>query len=149
MTEIETAIGTGMKLTCSKEELVRGLAIVSRAVSPRVSVQVLGGVLVRAGEDQVELAASDMELSLRLGIDCKAEGEGAAVVPARLFVELARLLPEDEVHLEYKPDESVVELTCGSAGSRLYTYSADDFPELPAGYPAHTVLGDRGAVPVT
>jgi hypothetical protein len=66
MTEIETAVGSAVKVTCSKDELTRALSVVGRAVSTRASVQVLGGVLLRGGEGSLELAATDMELSLRL-----------------------------------------------------------------------------------
>src|SRR6266545_1015323 len=94
MIEIETAIGVTVKVTCARDELTRALSLVGRAVSTRATVQVLGGILVKAGDGRVDLAATDMELSLRLALDCQVEGEGAVVVPGRLLVDLARLLPE-------------------------------------------------------
>src|SRR5436190_19572330 len=97
MTEIETAVGSAVKVTCSKDELTRALSVVGRAVSTRASVQVLGGVLLRAGEGHLELAATDMELSLRLAVDCQVEGAGAVVAPGRLLVDLAPLLPAGAV----------------------------------------------------
>jgi DNA polymerase-3 subunit beta len=146
MTEIETAVGTTMRITCSKAELARALSLVGRAVSTRAAVQVLGGVLVRAGEGQVELAATDMELSLRLSVDCHVEGEGAVVAPGRLLIELARLLPESEVVLEHNPDSGVLEVTCGAASYKLNTYSAEDFPKLPDVEAAETFTVDRAAL---
>jgi DNA polymerase-3 subunit beta len=146
MTEIETAVGTTMRITCSKAELARALSLAGRAVSTRAAVQVLGGVLVRAGDGQVELAATDMELSLRLSVDCQVEGEGAVVAPGRLLIELARLLPESEVVLEHNPDGGVLEVTCGPASYKLNTYSAEDFPKLPDVEAAETFTVDRTAL---
>jgi DNA polymerase III subunit beta len=146
MTEIETAVGTTMRITCSKAELARALSLAGRAVSTRAAVQVLGGVLVRAGDGQVELAATDMELSLRLSVDCRVEGEGAVVAPGRLLIELARLLPESEVVLEHNPDRGVLEVTCGPASYKLNTYSAEDFPKLPDVEAAETFTVDRTAL---
>jgi DNA polymerase-3 subunit beta len=146
MTEIETVVGTTMRITCSKAELARALSLVGRAVSTRATVQVLGGVLVRAGDGRVELAATDMELSLRLSVDCQVEGEGAVVAPGRLLIELARLLPESEVVLEHNPDRSVLEVTCGPASYKLNTYSAEDFPKLPDVEAAETFTVDRAAL---
>jgi DNA polymerase-3 subunit beta len=146
MTEIETAVGTTMRITCSKAELARALSLAGRAVSTRAAVQVLGGVLVRAGDGQVELAATDMELSLRLSVDCQVEGEGAVVAPGRLLIELARLLPESEVVLEHNPDRGVLEVTCGPASYKLNTYSAEDFPKLPDVEAAETFTVDRTAL---
>jgi DNA polymerase-3 subunit beta len=131
MTEIETAVGSAVKVTCTKDELTRALSVVGRAVSTRAAVQVLGGVLLRAGEGQIELAATDMELSLRLTVEAQVEGEGAVVAPGRLLVDLARLLPDSEVVLEHRPEQGVLEITCGSAAYKLNTYSAEDFPKLP------------------
>jgi DNA polymerase-3 subunit beta len=129
--EIETMVGTGMKLTCSRDEFVAKLAVVARAVSTRSSVQVLAGVLLRAEAGELQLAATDMELSLRTSLDAQVEGEGSVVVPGRLLIDLARLLPDSEVELEHRAEEGVVQLVCGTASYRLHTYSAEDFPRLP------------------
>ena len=134
-----------MKATCAKDELTRSLSLVGRAVSTRAAVQVLGGVLIRAGEGRLELAATDMELSLRLSVDCDVEGEGAVVAPGRLLVDLARLLPEGEVVLEQEADRGMLSVTCGSASYRLNTYSAEDFPKLPDVASAQTFTVDRAA----
>src|SRR6188508_2950743 len=145
MTEIETAVGSAVKITCSKDELTRALSLVGRAVSTRASVQVLGGVLLRASGGQLELAATDMELSLRLVVDCEVEGDGAVVAPGRLLVDLARLLPDGKVVLEHKPEQGTLEVTCGSASYKLNTYSAEDFPKLPDAESAQTFTVDRPA----
>jgi DNA polymerase III subunit beta len=134
-----------MKVTCSRDELARALSVVGRAVSARATVQVLGGVLIRAGEGEVELAATDMELSLRLAVDCEVEGAGAVVAPGKLLIDLARLLPESEVVLEHNADRGVLEVTCGPASYKLNTYSAEDFPKLPDVEEAQTFTIDRGA----
>jgi DNA polymerase III subunit beta len=145
MTETETVVGTKVKVTCPKDELTRALSLVGRAVSARATVQVLGGVLLRAEEGRLELAATDMELSLRLGLDCQVEGEGATVAPGRLLVDLARLLPESEVILEQNPDQNVLDITCGTASFKLNTYSAADFPKLPDVGSTQTFTVDRAA----
>jgi DNA polymerase-3 subunit beta len=132
MMETEIMVGSGMKLTCNRDEFVSRLGVVSRAVSTRSSVQILAGVLLRAEAGELHLAATDMELSLRASLEAQVEAEGPVVVPGRLLVDLARLLPEPELHIEHRPDEAAVHITCGSAGYRLHTYSAEDFPRLPA-----------------
>jgi DNA polymerase-3 subunit beta len=132
-----------MKIACSKEELVSALSVVSRAVSTRSTVQVLSGILLRAQGGQIELAATDMELSVRLGLDAQVEAEGSVVAPGRLLVDLARLLPDAEVTLEYKAEEGVLDVVSGPSVSRLHTYSAEDFPKLPEAEAAETFAVDR------
>jgi DNA polymerase III subunit beta len=126
------AVGTGLKITCERDELVTRLGVVSRAVSTRGAVQVLAGILLRVGDGELELAATDMELSLRTSLPARVEGEGAVVVPGKLLSDIARLLPADEVVVEYRPDDGAVEITSGSYTSRLQVYAAEDFPRLPA-----------------
>jgi DNA polymerase-3 subunit beta len=140
------AVGSGMKVTCSRDELVQKLAIVSRAVSTRATVLVLGGILLRAEEGELQLAATDMELSLRTSFDAQVEGEGAVVVPGRLLVDLARLLPDEDVQIEHRAEEGVVRIECGSASYRLHTYNVEDFPRLPDVQAIGTFSVDRDAL---
>ena len=144
MLEAEIVVGSGMKLACTRNELVAKLGIVSRALSSRSAVQILSGVFLRAENGELQLAATDMELSLRTSLNAQVEGDGAVVVQGRLLVELARLLPEDDVQIEHRSEEGIVEITCGTASYRLHTYSAEDFPRLPdvQAAPLHTVDGE-------
>ena len=125
-------LDSGMRITCTRDELVAKLAVVARAVSTRGAVQVLSGILLSAEGGRVTLAATDMELSLRTTLDAEVDGDGSVVIPGKLLVDLARLLPDPAVTLEYRPEEGVAHVASGTASYRLNTYSAEDFPRLPA-----------------
>src|SRR3954452_5665833 len=129
-TEAVVAQGT-LTATCSRDELLHALGIVSRGVSTRTTVQILSGILLETGDGKLRLAATDMEVSLRTELAAKVESDGSVVVPGRLLLELARLLPEREVAIEHKLEEAAVEIRCGSASYRLHTYNPEDFPRLP------------------
>ncbi len=146
MIETNTMVEMGIKIVCQREELAQKLAVVARAVSTRGSVQILSGVLLRAEAGQLHLAATDMELSLRASLEAQVEGDGAIVVPGRLLVDLVRLLPESEVTIEHRAEESVVHVTSGSSTSTLHTFAAEDFPRLPDLDAAGTFTVDREAL---
>jgi DNA polymerase III subunit beta len=131
MMEANTMVGTGMKVVCQRDDLAQKLGVVARAVSTRANVQILSGVLLRAEAGRLNLAATDMELSLRSSLEAQIEGEGSVVVPGRLLVDLVRLLPENEVTFEYRAEENVLHVTCGPSSATLNTYAAEDFPRLP------------------
>jgi DNA polymerase-3 subunit beta len=132
MMEAEAVVAQGtLKATCSRDELTRALGIVSRGVSTRTTVQILAGILLQAAGGKLDLAATDMELSLRTSLEAQVEEDGSVVVPGRLLLELARLLPDAEVSIEHKLEEAAVEIRSGSATYRLHTYNAEDFPRLP------------------
>jgi DNA polymerase-3 subunit beta len=130
MIETDMVVGTGLRITVSKDELVSALGVVARAVSTRTSVQILSGILLEAQDDELRLAATDMELSLRATAPARLEGDGAIVLPGKTFADIARLLPGDEVTIEHKPAESVVHITSGTASYTLHTYNPEDFPRL-------------------
>jgi DNA polymerase-3 subunit beta len=131
MIDSELVVGTGLRITVSRDDLAAKLAIVSRGVSTRTAVLVLGGIQLRAEAGKLHLAATDMEVSLRAVLDANVSDEGTSVVPGRLLLDIARSLPEGEVTIEHKPEEAVVVVSAGSAMYRLHTYSNEDFPRLP------------------
>jgi DNA polymerase III subunit beta len=127
----DMATDTALRVTCSKAELSSALGVVSRAVSTRGAVQVLGGILLQAQDDRLTLAATDMEISLRASVSGEITGDASVVVPGRLLTDLVRLLPDDNVTLVHEEGEGVLSVTSGSHASRLNVYSAEDFPRLP------------------
>jgi DNA polymerase-3 subunit beta len=140
ISEVDVTVGSGLKVTCDRDQLVATLATVSRVVSSRGSVQVLSGVLLRPDGNRLELAATDMELSLRTTLEAQIEGDSAVVVPGKLLVDLARLLPAPEVTIEYRPEDGVVHISSGTYSSKLNVFAAEDFPRLPVIEPArHTI----------
>jgi DNA polymerase-3 subunit beta len=124
-------VGAGLRITVSKDELAAKLAVVARGVSTRTAVLVLGGIQLRAEAGRLNLAATDMEVSLRASFETQVSDEGSVVVPGRLLLDIARSLPDSEVTIEHRPEEAVVVVSAGTANYRLHTYSAEDFPRLP------------------
>src|SRR3954454_6509469 len=146
MIESDIAVGAGLRITCSKSELVQGLTLVGRAVSSRTAIRILSGILLEANGDELRLAATDMELSLRAAVPAQVEGDGAVVLPGRTLVDIARLLPGDDVTIEHRATESVVHVTSGAASYTLHTYNAEDFPRLPELTEAETFTVEREAL---
>ena len=135
-----------MKLSVPREELTRQIGVVSRAASTRTTVQVLAGILLRAGGGRLELAATDMEISLRSSLEAEIDSEGAVVVPGKLLADLVRLLPADDVSIEHRPGEGIVEVVSGAATYRLHTYNAEDFPRLPEASSVELMSVDESAL---
>jgi DNA polymerase-3 subunit beta len=132
MIDSETMLASGvLKLSASRDALADRLGLVARGVSSRTAVLVLGGIQLRAGDGQLQLAATDMELSLRASLEADVDGDGEVVVPGRLLLDIVRALPDNDVQLEHRSDEAMLHITSGSASYRVHTYSAEDFPRLP------------------
>src|SRR3954452_2656004 len=120
-----------MKFTISRDKFLQQLGIAVRGVSTRSAIQTLSGVLLRAGDGAVELQATDMELGVRVTVEASPDRDGAVVVPGRLFLDVVRALPKDEVSIEHRTTEQDVEVVSGPSRFHLRTLPLDDFPKLP------------------
>src|SRR5665647_465425 len=116
-----------MKLTCDRSALVDKLAILARGVSTRSALPVLSGIMLQAQEGRLDLYSTDMELSIKASLSTSVEHAGEIVVPARLFTDVVRNLPEEQVVIE--AGEATVAITAGRAGFSLNIWSASDFPQ--------------------
>jgi DNA polymerase-3 subunit beta len=122
-----------LKLTTKRNELGSKLSTVSRAVSTRAATQALSGILLAATDEGVTLSATDGEMGLRTDLDATVDGTASVLLPGRLFSDLARSLPEDEVEIELREAERDVEIRSGAARFHLRTMAAEDFPRVPTG----------------
>ena len=122
-----------MKIACPQDALLAQLQVAARGVSQRSTVQILSGILVTAAAagSPVELAATDMELSLRVPLEAQVHEPGSVVVPGRLLVDIVRALPPGEVVLEQAAGAGTVRLAGGASEYTLHTQAAEDFPHLP------------------
>ena len=120
-----------MRAICNTETFSRRLQLVSRGVSARSTIQLLGGILVEAGGEALKLSATDMEISIQTSSPAEVEGEGRVVIPARIFNDIVRSLPGGSFSLEHDASEGTVRLVAGENEYRIRTYAADDYPQLP------------------
>ena len=128
-----------MKISLEREALLRQLQTVSRVASTRSTIQALSGVQLAAAADGCELRATDMDVGLRVPVAAEVVREGVIVLPARLLLDVVRLLPAAEVSLELRPQEQDVELVSGNATFHIRTLRAEDFPPFPEPEPESAV----------
>ena len=119
-----------MKIICSKSNLLHGVNIVSKAVPSRTTMPILECILIDASAGEIKLTANDMEL----GIDTRIEGEiaerGIIALDAKIFAEIVRKLPDNEVTIETDEYFKTI-ITCEKAKFNIIGKSGDDFSYLP------------------
>ena len=120
-----------MRAVCNTDLFSGKLALVSRGVSARSTIQLLGGILLEAEEEKVKLSATDMEISIQTSSPARIEEGGRVVIPARIFNDVVRSLRGGEIMLEHDFSEGVVRLSAQENEYRIRTYAAEDFPRLP------------------
>src|ERR671921_3049501 len=117
-----------MRAICNTDSFGKKLALVSRGVSARSTIQLLTGILLEAGEEVVRLSATDMELSIQTSSPAKVEEAGNVVIPARIFSDIVRSLPKEDLTLVHDSSKGVVRLSAGENEYRIRAYAAEDFP---------------------
>jgi DNA polymerase-3 subunit beta len=99
--------------------------------STRSAIQALSGVQLAASGTGCELRATDMDVGLRVPVEAEVIRDGVVVLPARLLLDVVRLLPAPQVSLELRAQEQDVELVSGNATFHIRTLRAEDFPPFP------------------
>src|SRR5918911_514021 len=107
-----------MRVVCNTEAFGKKLALVSRGVSARSTIQLLGGILLEADGEGVRLSATDMEISVQTSSPADVGEEGRVVIPARIFNDIVRALPGGSFSLEHDSSEGTVRLVAGGNGDR-------------------------------
>ena len=118
-----------MKFKCDQQVLSKAIGTVSLAVSNRTTLPVLKGILIIAADGEIKLTASDLDISITTSINAEIEEPGSAVVMAKLFGDIVRKLPDEEINIEKESEDSVRVKTISSEFNVL-SLSVDDFPEI-------------------
>ena len=133
-----------MKFRCERDTLAEAVGTAQRAVASRTgAMPVLSGLRVTA-DARIARAGRAPTSSSRSGCGSRptTDGEGSAVVPARLFSEIVRQLEGDTVTVELADDDAQIE--AGRFATTLRTLSAAEFPRLPEASEARRAGRGRG-----
>ena len=118
-----------MRFTCEKNMLVTGLNIAGRTVAQKSSLSVIEGILCKAGHG-LSLTGYNMETAITYEIEAEVSDPGQCILPAKLFGDIIRRLPEGPVTVVVD-DSFKVSIRAGFASFTISAESADDYPELP------------------
>lgn len=118
-----------MKLICTKENLKKGLFVVSRVVGTGNPLQVLNNILIKTDEGRIKLSSTNLEIGVNTWVGGKIEEEGALTVPAKLINEYINNLPSEKITLESK--EATLFLESENYHTNIKGLSHEDFPLIP------------------
>lgn len=120
-----------MKITTSKDSLLKGIQAVQNAVSSKSTLPILSHVLLEAKKDGIKLIATDLEIGVSVLIEGEVSEEGAITIPARKFSEIIKEMPpQSPIHLSVKKGQSI-HIEAGKSFFRLMGLLKEDFPQLP------------------
>jgi DNA polymerase-3 subunit beta len=128
-----------MKVTVERAELLKSLGHVHRVVERRNTIPILANVLIKAERGKLSMKATDLDLEVIDSVAAEVSPGGATTVPAHMFYEIVRKLPEGaQIVIEGSGDRAVLSLRAGRSRFTLQTLPESDFPDLAAGEMTHS-----------
>ena len=120
-----------MRIHCDRQALAEAVNSVQRAVASKSALPALEGILLRASASSLFLAGYDMELGITTTIEAQVDEPGEIVLTAKLFSEILRRLPAEEVLIESNDKNNTI-IRCGNSEFTIMGFSSVDYPELPS-----------------
>lgn len=128
-----------MNIICDKSILLDGINIALKAIPGKSTMVILEYMVIEAKENTIKLISNDLEIGIETIIDGNIVEEGSVAVNAKVFFEIIRKLPSDEVSIVV--DENyTVNITCGKSNFNISAKSTEEFPYLPQIFKENCVL---------
>ena len=128
-----------MNIICSKQKLQEAISIVTKAITGKTTMPILECILIDATTEIIKLTANDMELGIETIVDGEILEKGTIAIDAKIFMEIVRKLPDNEVIIETDHNLQTM-ITCEKAKFNIASKSGEDFSYLPYVEKNETIL---------
>ncbi len=119
-----------MNIICDKLKLLEGVNIALKAISGKSTMAILECLVIEVKVDTIKLIANDLELGIETIIEGQIIEEGSVAVNAKIFYEIIRKLPSDEVNISVDPNFTM-NISGGKAKFNISVNPTEEFPFLP------------------
>ena len=119
-----------MKLICEKDNILKALNSVTKAVATKTTMPILEGILIQTNDNEVKFTTYDLEIGIEYVTNCEVKEQGATVVNAIMFSEIIRRLPDAEIKITLD-EKNLLVIECEGSLYKLATMNPEEFPELP------------------
>ena len=119
-----------MELTVAKADLQKELQLCQGVVEKRSTIPILSNVLLKASEGTLQIAATDLDVTILSSCPAKITTPGGVTIEAKRLFDIIRSLPDEDVHVTMQENNSLL-VESGTAKFRLLGLPAEDYPTLP------------------
>ena len=120
-----------MKLTCTQENLNKGLFIVGHLANKNINLPILNNVLLKAENSILKLATTNLEIGISCIVRGKIEKEGDFTIDSKLFSDYVNLLPKGNIDINLDEND-YLKVSCENYKTKIKGMPASDFPVLPS-----------------
>ncbi|MCZ2259029.1 DNA polymerase III subunit beta [Sporosarcina sp. G11-34] len=127
-----------MKFEIVRDQLLDALNDVMKAISQKVANPILTGIKIEVDEKGMTMTGSDSDITIRTFLPVEKDGEqvirvfkkGNIVLQAKVFSEIVRKLPTNDVMIEVE-DGLQTHIRSGKSDFKLIGTDAEEYPILP------------------
>lgn len=117
-----------MKFICEKDELLKSIDIVSKAINPNNPVDILKGIKITA-TDTIKFTGSDNDLSIESILNADVQEEGSLIVDSRIFFDIIKNLPDGKVKI-FTSEKNELKIICSNTNFNILYFSSEGYPEI-------------------
>ena len=116
-----------MKFTIDRESILKPLQQVIGVVERRQTLPVLGNLLIVAGDNGLQITATDLEVEIQAKVAVNIDEGGEITLPARKLIDICKALPEN-AEIDFSFQDQKAQIRSGKSRFTLSTLPARDFP---------------------
>lgn len=127
-----------MKFEIIRDELLNGLNDVMKAISSKVAIPILTGIKIEIDDKGMTMTGSDSDITICTFIPTEKDGKelikidtkGSIILQAKVFSEIVRKLPTNEVKISVSEGQQTL-IQSGKSEFKLIGSNSDEYPVLP------------------
>ena len=119
-----------MKLSCTQENLSRGLNLCSRIVSSPKTLPILSNVLISTEKGRLKLSVTNLEVGINLWLRAKIDQEGSITIPARILSDFISNNPDKNINLE--TEKLNLKIYSENSQAIIAGIESEEFPVIPS-----------------
>jgi DNA polymerase III subunit beta len=124
-----------MKFTINRNSLLNELNLVQGVIEKKSTIPILSNILLEASGENLGIAATDLDVTIRCGCPASVLAEGTTTISARRLFDIVRLLPDGaDIHFTLLENDWV-ELHSGNSHYKIVALPKENFPSIPESAP--------------
>lgn len=120
-----------MKIVCNKKILVNKIGVAQKAVSSKTTLNALKNLLLDVVDGKLIITGYDLETVIIATMDVEMERPGKVSIDSKLFGDIARKLPDENIELELIEETNKLKVVSGPSQFELALGDVSEYPEIP------------------
>ena len=122
-----------MKFTCHKIQLLDIINTVQKAVSAKSIMPILEcGKIDADASGTLVVTGNNLDLCIEYSSACNVSEGGSIAISSKIFGEIIRRIPDDEVTVTVNEENNVTTIKCAKSEFNIQGLSAGEYPAVPA-----------------